>query len=383
LVPELRELSKNVSQLLQEPDPSTKAAKWQLQAVYEHTNFQAVLHVQNLLAKLFDTPYQPAEELSFNDQERIFLSPKDRWHRHPTGVDFWGAYGRSAETAYDGRPDKMARQRPPRALVWVAGRISRHNVSWVSSFSVDLIRHLHEFCNVDVAYAFCRRGHGERYVPTVIIKGFVSQLLELYPEAAIKNVRFLSEKRFEGIRDYNDPGAASRAWELLEDVLRFIQPTMELRNRRVLVLVDRLDLCTSDKGFSVLRHFIPRLQKLSHQSARVSVMITAAEVSPADVRTLETGPEYLLPYGQRVFHRSANPTPKNFPELTKPRIGNLPPPPAPHPIRMEHTGMPIKILFPPPGRFSDGRILSGRVEGADRRVRAGLGLPAQRPHRVK
>ncbi|KAK1753649.1 hypothetical protein QBC47DRAFT_430486 [Echria macrotheca] len=313
---ELQSLDKKVSRLLQEPDSFTKAARWQLQAVYEHTNFQSILHVQNLLAKLFDAPYQPAEELSFNDRERIFLSPKDRWHRQPTGADFWSAYGRSAQITGVGRPDKMGLERLPSALVWVAGRISRRNVSWVSSFSVDLIYHLREFCNVDVAYAFCRRGRGERYVPAVIIKSFICQLLELYPEAAIRNVRFLSEKRFEGIRDCNVPGAALRAWELLEDVLRFIRPTMELRNRRVLVLVDRLDLCTSGRGFSVLRDFIPRLQRLAEQTARVSVMVTAAEVSPMDVHTLNTEQGRLLPYGQRVFHRSTVPVPKNFPELT-------------------------------------------------------------------
>ena len=59
----------------------------QLRAVQDHSSFQAELHVQGLRAELFDELHDPSEEMAFNDSERVFLSPQDRWPRRAVHAD--------------------------------------------------------------------------------------------------------------------------------------------------------------------------------------------------------------------------------------------------------------------------------------------------------
>jgi hypothetical protein len=291
-----------VSKLVERPDAFNELAGKRLRALYNHTNFQADLHVQMLRSELFERPYEPSQELAFNDYERIFLSPRDRWHRHFHGFESWSVPGKAISSDQAGSSAAIEiNKRRSRALIWISGNTGRQNVSWVSSLSVDLLAHLREFSNIDTAYVFCKRGHGVRYTPAMIIKGLAAQLLEQYPEVAIQNVRILSKKRFQEVGDYQKPGAARLAWRLLQDVVRLMEDAARTRNCKVLILIDRLDLCVSNEDFSVLKDLIPRLQQLSHQSSLVRVMITAAKVPALKVPTLRTAPEWLLSYG-KCFH---------------------------------------------------------------------------------
>lgn len=313
------------------PDAFDRVTKQQLETIYSHTKFQAVLHVQSLVSKMFQSPCRPQQDLMFNDRERILLLPRDRQERHRAmyqlldprhhrqqGTDA-AATSRhvpngspnnnsaaAAVAALSGRAARdRAAARPTRAqaLVWIAGKTGRRGVSWVSSFSVDLAQHLEKFSNVDAAYVFCRRVEGARYTPAMMAKTLVAQLLELYPEAAVDNIRRLPPGVFEGVGDHRDAGAARRAWALLEAVLRVLRGTAEAKGRRILVLIDRLDLCESNFDFSVLRHFIPRLQALSENWPHVSVLITAAGISATEVHTLKMSPSHLMAYGKNVRRR--------------------------------------------------------------------------------
>jgi hypothetical protein len=270
----------------------------QLRVLYDHSTFQAELHVQNLRSELFDGPYEPSEELAFNHNEQVFLSPKDRWPRHLRGI------GASAapETAVAGNPaaTNKLQNRTLCPLMWISGNIARRNVSWVSSFCVDLISHFREFSNFDTAYIFCKRGRGQRYTPTLLIKGLAVQLLEAHPSVATRNLRRLSKDRFCEIGTEVKPNSGQLAWQLLEDVLRLIETAPEFQGRVAMLLIDRLDLCVSEDGFSVLEDLIPRLQGISHRVSRVQVLITTARLSPLGVPTLRRGSEWLRAYGKQT-----------------------------------------------------------------------------------
>jgi hypothetical protein len=70
-------------------------------------------------------------------------------------------------------------------------------------------------------------------------------------------------------------------------LIKFIGQTAIDRDQRILILIDQLDLYMSNEDFSVLRDFIPRLQKLPRQCSRVKVMVIAADVSVTEVITLD------------------------------------------------------------------------------------------------
>ncbi|KAK7744038.1 hypothetical protein SLS62_010338 [Diatrype stigma] len=128
-------------------DSFTPDMSKQLQVIYDHSTFQSQLHAQSLRSDLIDGPYGPSEEMDFNDRERTFLPPQDRWHQHLRG--FGAASAVAVSPGHHQRSRKGGdkfRIRDPRPLVWISGDISRRNVSWVSSFSVDLI----SFCHTGV-----------------------------------------------------------------------------------------------------------------------------------------------------------------------------------------------------------------------------------------
>ncbi|KAI0884290.1 uncharacterized protein GGS22DRAFT_165292 [Annulohypoxylon maeteangense] len=257
----------------------------QLQLVYDQSIFQAELHVQSLRSEIFDDSFDPSKELAFNDRERIFLSPKDRWPRHLFKL-------RSSTTPH------VVTSKDTRPLVWISGDLSRRNVSWVSSFCVDLVSYFNQFRNFDTVYLFCKRGAGQRYSPTFLIKGLVTQLLETHALIAMKNSARLSRNRFSDIGTKTSPDSGRLAWQLLEDILRLIETAPEFQGRVILILIDRLDLCVSEENSSVLDHLIPRLQSLSFKISRVQVLITTAKISPHSVPTLRRGSGWLRAYGK-------------------------------------------------------------------------------------
>ncbi|KAI0844147.1 hypothetical protein F5Y00DRAFT_266875 [Daldinia vernicosa] len=261
----------------------------QLRMIYDHSIFQTGLHVQNLRSDIFDGPYEPSDELGFNERERVFVSPKDRWPRHLRG---FGAFATS----------RLATSKGSRPLMWISGDLGRRNVCWVSSFCVDMISYSNQFSNFDTVYAFCKRGRGRRYSPTLLIKGLVMQLLETHALVVMKRPGRFSKTRFSEVGTKTSPNSGNLAWQLLEDILRLIETAPESQGRVVLIVIDRLDLCVSEIGFSVLEHLIPRLQSLSFRISRVQVLITSAKFSPYAIPTLRRGSEWLQAYGRKI-HR--------------------------------------------------------------------------------
>ncbi|KAI1382944.1 uncharacterized protein F4822DRAFT_87336 [Hypoxylon trugodes] len=263
----------------------TPGMSQQLRTIYDHSLFQVMLHVQDMLSVIIDEPCNPSKESAFNDRERIFLSPKDRWPRHLYKLA-------TPSTRYSNSPKEI------RTLIWIAGDLGRRNVSWVSSFCVDLVSYSKRLENFNVVYAFCKRGEGRRYSPTILIKNLVAQLLETHALIAVKNPGQLSRNRFSEIGTETGSDSGSLAWKLLEDILLLIRATPEFQDRAILILIDRLDLCVSEEYFSVLNHLIPQLQKLGLQIPGVQVLVTTARFSLSAIHTLRKGPEWLRAYGK-------------------------------------------------------------------------------------
>lgn len=228
--------------------------------------------------------------MEFNARERVFLSPRDRWQRQfrPKGPMDSGP-SKSETDVMNWRP-----------LRWISGHVPRRNVSWVSSLCVDLFPYFRNFSNFDVVYVFCKRGQGERYRPTLLIKALIAQLLDAHPIFAMRNARLLFQARFQEIGKKTTVISAGTAWKLLDDTLRMMEEAPELQGRLVLILIDRLDLCISEPGFSVLNDLIPRLQGLSRQRVRVQVMITTARLSAFGVPTLRKEPNWLQAHGKKT-----------------------------------------------------------------------------------
>jgi hypothetical protein len=134
----------------------------------------------------------------------------------------------------------------------------------------------------------------------VLIKGLIVQLLEAYPSVATKNLRRLSMDRFHAVGTTTKSDSGPAAWKLLEDMLRLIEAAPEAKNRNMLILVDRLDLCYSEEHYSVMEDLIPGLQSLNRRLSRVQVLITTARISPLGVPTLLKGSEWLRAYGKKA-----------------------------------------------------------------------------------
>lgn len=68
-------------------------------------------------------------------------------------------------------------------------------------------------------------------------------------------------------------------------MLQLMEKVLDSSDRRLLFLIDRLDLCRPEEHgeFSVMKELIPRLQKLGHQYSRVQVMVTTARIAPCAV----------------------------------------------------------------------------------------------------
>ena len=104
--------------------------------------YKSYSRAQKLASFLQLPPYDPQAEKYFNDTQRIHLPARDNWEYHPSLIQFpsW-------------------EQQSPRPLYWISGPESGPGVSWVSSFSVDLIDALSVNESLIAAYVFCCNGN--------------------------------------------------------------------------------------------------------------------------------------------------------------------------------------------------------------------------------
>ena len=235
--------------------------------------------------------HDPARALDFNDQDRRHLAPADRWVKHirTSSVNLGPRTGGGVPTA---------------CLTWISAQLARRNVSWVSSFSVDLIAAIKiATTGNNVAHVFCKHGQGSGLRPSNIITSIIAQILIFWPELVLYHPEQLPRQRFQKLRRTGASdhkywrGEALAAWELLRDMLRVLETSKARQGQRLLILIDRIDLCKSNvyndavhgdfnlvTDFSVLGDLIPRLAELTRGSLFANLLITAARIQGRAVK---------------------------------------------------------------------------------------------------
>ncbi|KAI9745898.1 MAG: hypothetical protein M1818_000579 [Claussenomyces sp. TS43310] len=240
-------------------------------AITALARYKAMHRCQKLCDILWPERYNPGQEKDFNSRERIHLAPRDQWEYHASAIQF---------------PEWQ--QQDPRPLFWISGPESAEGLSWVSSFSVDLIDALAINESLATTYVFCRNGWDQLWTPALVLKRMIAQVLEAFHQIVIDHVSVLSTRRF---RDLGDN--AWEAWDLFCDILGILQDIMTQRGSELYIVIDRLDLCkTIDEDFSVKSHFIPLLQGLSQNYKATRVVLTST-VQAERLETLHQGEKLL------------------------------------------------------------------------------------------
>jgi hypothetical protein len=224
--------------------------------------------------------YNHEIELNINHRDRMNLAPRERW-------------------VY--RIGRLKYPSDTQRLVWVCGSLGRRNTSWVSSFSVDVIRSLTKITSTKVAHVFCKHGGGRKLRSIDILTRLVIQVLGIWPELAVHYPDLFSLRRFkqldiDGIgsvtdrlpRDGTDDGyrvgCALGVWTLLRDMLQRLKTSKVRQGQKLLIIIDRVDLCKSNVDFSIVSDLLP-LQMLSDQLPFVNVIVSAANIRARQVES--------------------------------------------------------------------------------------------------
>ena len=253
------------------------------------THFQARTHAETMIKDLGMETYDPARALDFNDRDRRHLAPADRWLRH------------IKTSSIDLAPRSNCRVA---SLNWICGKLARRNVSWVSSFSVDLLTAV-QIATVrnNVAHVFCKHGLRWNLRPLDVLLRITVQILRLWPEVLMYHPAQLPRQRFQVLfsASANDhayqPGLAIKAWELLRDMLYVLETSRARQGQRLLILIDRLDLCKSNvyqendvdgteavTDFAVVGDLVYRLAELTRGSLFLSLLVTAARIRGRSIK---------------------------------------------------------------------------------------------------
>lgn len=223
-------------------------------AILSLVNYKATSRAQKLTS-CFNLPSFDAQlEKSFNDAQRIYLAPRDQWEYHPSQIQFpsWEVLS-------------------PRPLLWLSGPERASGISWVSSFSVDLIDALSASSNFVSAYIFCSNENDDFVLtPLAILQRLITSILESFPQITISHISTLSLRRFQQVHN-----SGFKAWDLLVEILEIVQDVMVEKAQELYIIIDRLDLAMSDETFGVQKQLIPRLQEISQRWRNTRVVVTS------------------------------------------------------------------------------------------------------------
>ncbi len=156
-------------------------------------------------------------------------------------------------------------------------------MSWVSSFSVDLVNAVQANDSCVVVWMFCSSevrdvdgevdGEGIIWTPFLVLKRLIKGVVEAFPQICVDYVEMLSLSLFQEIGTSN---SSFKAWELLVTILDVVQDVMVEKSQELYVIIDRLDLCISDdEGFGVRKDLIPRLQEMGMRWRNVRAVVTS------------------------------------------------------------------------------------------------------------
>ncbi|MCJ1389643.1 hypothetical protein MMC18_002500 [Xylographa bjoerkii] len=248
--------------------------KLSLEAIEGRHRFEALKYVQELSAVLFPIPSDSELAFDFIRKQQNDLAPRERWENLVSEIQFPGWIKQES-----------------RPMLWIGGRQNRRGVSWVSSFSLDLIEALQMERRIDVAYVLCNSWPGlEVPTPLLIFKTILVQLLKAHPELVTTpgNLDLLSAQQFEQLRD-----SIEKAYKTLEKVLNMVDEDGGRQNREVFLIIDRVDLCFSTNNAQDKARFLKALHKLNGTFRSVHVLLTSQHPA-AEAESAMGGKDQLM-----------------------------------------------------------------------------------------
>jgi hypothetical protein len=161
----------------------------------------------------------------------------------------------------------------PRPLLWIGGRQNRRRVSWVSSFTLDLVEALEMERTVQVVYILCNGGQENVPIgPLHVFRRAIMELLKVYPELVLvpENLDKLSVQRFQAVRE-----SPEAAYKILVDILKMVDVQCQKDEKELFLLMDRVDVVLMKENAHGRQRFLKALTQLNVEYKTLRVLLTS------------------------------------------------------------------------------------------------------------
>jgi hypothetical protein len=220
------------------------------------TTFSAIQYVQSLSAILFPNP--PSLELGilFLRQQEALLATRELWDSNISEIQALDWLTQS-----------------PRPILWIGGRQNRRGVSWVSSFSLDLVEALEMERAVQVIFMLCDGGQEDTVQGSLgVFKWLVLQLLKSHPEVVLRpqNLEKLSLQRFQAAGQ-----SPEAVYKILADILQMVDAQCQREGKELFLLIDRVDMVLTKMNTRDKQRFLRALWRLIEEYKTLRIVLTS------------------------------------------------------------------------------------------------------------
>jgi hypothetical protein len=159
------------------------------------------------------------------------------------------------------------RNLPSNSILWICSE-DQGRQSWMTEFSLDLIR----FCQAQgqiIGFALCDRPNGVKWDSKILLKHLICQLLHLNPSLS------LEEPEAFDIRAFRRAQTLKSTVRLLALIIQRLGP--------VLLVIDRLDLCSRDSKAFRGKNVVQSLSELVRMFPKsLKIIITTSQIVSAE-----------------------------------------------------------------------------------------------------
>jgi hypothetical protein len=226
----------------------------QCQKTIENGNqFSAILHTQQLCGIILPNPPSYEHEALVIRQQETLLAPREHWEANISEIQAPGWLTSS-----------------PRPILWIGGRRNRRNVTWVSSFTLDLVDAMEIEPSVHAICTLCnnRQENG----PLAIFKSAIAQLLKVYPGIVLEpsNLDKLSLQRFRSIGE-----SPEVAFRVLADILKMVDTKCQQDGIELFWVIDRVDVLLTKENLQGKQRFVKALLQLAVEYKNLRILLTS------------------------------------------------------------------------------------------------------------
>jgi hypothetical protein len=146
-------------------------------------------------------------------------------------------------------------------------------VSWVSSFTLDLVEALEMEHGVQVLFTLCDGGQETlTQGPLSLFKWVVLQLLKRYPDIVLEpqNLEKLSLQRFQAVGE-----SPEAAYKILVDILKMVDAQCQREGKEVFLLIDRVDMVLAKMNVGDKHRFLKALLQLIAEYRTLRIVVTS------------------------------------------------------------------------------------------------------------